>query len=136
MSSLEGRVANIVNERELVITIGESDGVKEGQIFRVLAESPTPITHPETGEALGDMDREKVRVKIVEVSEKFSVCRTYRKRYVGGGGMPDITRLMGSPRREVPETLRVDDKSKLPEIDEEESYVKRGDRVVIVEEDS
>jgi hypothetical protein len=36
----------------------------------------------------------------------------------------------GNPRREVPVTLRADKESLPPPLPEEESYVKKGDRVV------
>jgi hypothetical protein len=129
---LQGKVAQLLNERELVINIGESDGVRAGMKFKILAESPVEIFDPETDELLGTVDREKVRVQAVEVQKEFSICSTYRTLYVGGGpfyyGLPitDPT----APPQEVPETLKAEGSEYLPPLSERESYVKRGDRVI------
>ena len=134
-SILQGRVAGIVNARELTINLGKTDGDEKGMVFKVLAESPLEIIDPETGDQLGEIDREKVRVKTSEVFERFSICRTYRTYTVGS---IDISRSMinalGGQRREVPETLKTEDSALPPPLSEEESYVKRGDRVVLVED--
>jgi len=129
---LEGKVAGIINERELAINIGTVHGVKEGMMFKVLAEKPTEIYDPETQVLLGVIDREKVRVKVNEVHEKFSVCRTYQQTMIGNINIASFL----EPRRSVPETLRADKSAYIPALSEEESYVKKGDRVVeIIEEE-
>ncbi len=130
---IEGKVASVLNERELAINIGVEHGVQEGMKFKVLAEKPTKILDPATGEILGELDREKVRVRILEVREKFSVCKTYRKRYVRGNPLYDMisaTSFMVEAPREIVETLKAEDSSLPPPLSEEESYVKKGDRVI------
>ena len=52
MPMLEGQVAAILNEREMVINIGEDAGVKRDMIFRVLDKN-VPVKDPKTGEVLG-----------------------------------------------------------------------------------
>lgn len=126
---LVGRVAMVLNERELAINIGASDGVEVGMKFKVLADEPTEILDPETDELLGSIDREKVRVQAREVQERFSICRTYIIRRVGGGPFYGLSGLLAPPR-EIPETLKAEDSSLPPPLSEEESYVKKGDRVV------
>jgi len=129
---IEGKVASVLNERELAINIGVEQGVKEGMKFKVLAEKPTEILDPETGEILGELDREKVRVRVLEVREKFSVCRTYKKRYFQGGPLYNMfgAGALAAEPREVVETLKAEDSSLPPPLSEEESYVKKGDRAV------
>jgi len=134
---LHGKVAAILNERELAINIGADDGVEPKMKFKVLAEYPTEVLDPETSERLGVIDREKVRVQATEVRERMSICRTYRTRHIPGGlyyyfRMPNLM----APPREVPETLKADDSSRLPPLPEEESYVKIGDRVVQLAEEA
>lgn len=80
-----GRVASILNAKELVINVGANQGVSPGMKFAVMAESPVSVTDPETGEVLDMIDREKVRVEAVEVREKISICRTYRTREISAG---------------------------------------------------
>jgi hypothetical protein len=101
--------------------------------FKVLADTPTQITDPETEEIIGLIDREKVRVEATEVQDKIAICRTYETVRVGGFGVPDVSRYYDPPRT-VPKTLKASDQSYLPPLPESESYVKRGDRVVEVRE--
>ncbi len=130
---IEGKVASVLNERELAINIGLEHGVQVGMKFQVLAEKPTEILDPATGEMHGMLHREKVRVKILEVREQFSICKTYRKRYVRGNALYDmlsVTSFMVEQSREIVETLKAEDSSLPPPLSEEESYVKKGDRVI------
>ena len=73
---IEGRVARILNERELVINRGTEQGIQDGMKFSILEEA-NDIIDPETSEVLGSLTREKIRVKIVDVQPRFSVGRTY-----------------------------------------------------------
>lgn len=133
---LEGRVAQLLNERELVINIGESDGVRVGMKFKVLSKSPVEIHDPETNTLLGKIDREKVRVKAVDVKEKFSICSTYRTHDVGGGPLYGTDPDLFAPPRTVRETLKAEGSEYLLPLPEKDSYVKRGDRVIeLVDQD-
>ncbi|NTV27992.1 MAG: hypothetical protein HGA93_04865 [Methanothrix sp.] len=126
---IKGKVANIVNERELAINVGSSNGVKVGMKFKVLTDEPTQVIDPDSKEVLGYIDREKVRVQVIEVAERFAVCKTYRMLKTPGGIDLSLGSLILQPSHKQ-ETLRADQKSFLPPLSEEESYVKRGDRVI------
>ena len=130
---LEGRVASILNARELVINIGSKAGVERGQKFAVLAGTPIQVKDPGSGAILDEIDREKIRVEAHEVRAMITICRTYRM--MGGFAlrMPSsrFAELFAPSR---PETLRADDSEKLPPLSEEESYVKINDRVVAVDD--
>ncbi len=135
---LEGRVAAILNSKELVINIGDQHGVRHGMKFAVLAESELEVRDPESGKLLDTIDREKVRVEASEVRKKISICRTYRIKKIPAGplakGALGIISLaeLSRPPREIPETLSIHDSSILPPLPEEESYVKIKDRVIQV----
>lgn len=131
-TEVSGKVAGILNERELTINIGSKDGVIVGMKFKILAESPLEVRDPENDELLGVVDREKVRVKASEVYDRFSVCRTYVTHTTEGFVPLNAARLLLEPPRTVVETLKADDRSFPPPLPEEESYVKRGDRVVSI----
>jgi len=131
---IEGKVAGILNERELTINIGLNNGVIEGMKFSILSMEPIEICDPETHEKLGIVDREKIKVIAAEVKEKFSICKTYRKWTTVGSPFANIAALMVAPRVEH-ETLKVSDSSLPPPLSEEESYVKIGDRVIQVKEE-
>ena len=137
---IEGLVAGILTERELAINIGSEHGVEPGMMFQVMANEPTEIKDPKTGELLGSITREKVRVKATRVDTRFSICRTYRVSTTPGGILGgSAARAFANafePSREIPETLKAEDASFLPDLPEEDSYVKKEDRVVqILEED-
>jgi hypothetical protein len=128
-SALQGRVARILNERELVINIGSDHGVVEGMRFAVLAATPDLVTDPDTGDELGELDPEKVHVEAIEVHPRMTVCSTYRTRWVGSGqGLGNLTEFL-QPRRQVTETLRADEGSRPRVLSPEDAYVKVGDRV-------
>jgi len=132
MTILQGKVAAILNARELAINIGSVAGVTTGTKFKILAETPISIVDPDTQVQLGIVDREKVRVIALEVQEHLTVCRTYRTHRTGGGPL-SASRMfedLSSPPRTTVETLKADSSAFPPPLTEEESFVKRGDRVV------
>lgn len=139
--AIEGKVAAILNERDLIVNKGSSSGVKEGMKFKVIGDE-MPITDPDTGEVLGYLPREKIRVRIVEVHPKFSIGKTYQTYIAYEGlergplGIPLMTSLL-TPRKEVTRvpTLRTDNALRLDPMDEESSFVKIGDPVVEAEDD-
>jgi hypothetical protein len=134
--ALEGRVAQILNVKELVINIGTTHGVSLGMKFAILAETPIEVRDPATLEILDIIDREKVRVVASEVREKISICKTYRVKKISGGPGLDLGFLdLMRPRQEIPETLAAKDYDLPPPLDPEESYVKINDRIIQVIED-
>jgi hypothetical protein len=128
---LMGKVAGIVNERELAINIGSDQGVKREMIFRIMSDSPAEVYDPDTQELLGKFEREKVRVEVVMVHKRFAICRTFRTRTIGGGFDFGLRSMMEPPRK-VLETLKADDSSFIPPLPEEKSYVKKGDCAIQV----
>ena len=73
----EGKVAQIVSEREIAINIGKKDGVVQGMQFSVLAATPQEVTDPDTGELLDTIDRSKIDVEATEVRDKITICSTF-----------------------------------------------------------
>ena len=128
---LHGRVASFLNAREIAINIGSKQGVKEGMLFAVLAKDPIEVKDPVTGELLDQLDREKVRVKVIEVREKIAVCSTYRERSIHDARVLDIDEAF-SPFRFIPEPVKFEDSSLPPPLEQDESFVKVNDRVVQV----
>lgn len=141
--AIEGKVAAILNERDLVVNKGTEAGVKEGMKFKV-TEPKLQVKDPETGESLGTLDREKIRVRIVEVEPKYSIGKTYETYMVNVGGagvgLGFLTRLheLYEPRQDVTKvrTLRIDDSISLAPMNEDESFVRVGDQVVEVEDEN
>lgn len=126
---IEGKVAQVLNEQEVIINRGTKHGVSQGMRFGILADTPLQVKDPDTGEVLGTIDREKVRIEAREVLEKIAICRTF-ETYVVGGALAASTfaNIFGSAK-EFPRTFKVKDPGFIPTLSEEESYVNVGDRV-------
>lgn len=129
---IRGLVAKILDSRSLVINKGSNDGVAKTMVFEVLDKNATKIIDPETKENLGSIDRPKVRVRVVDVSDRLAIAETfetYTYNRGGMGGFPNISRMLAAPDyvKKV-ETLRSEEKE-WDSLPEERSYVKVGDPV-------
>ena len=135
---IRGKVAQVLNNREIAINLGTAKGITIGMYFDVVDVNGQNIKDPDTGEVLGSIERSKVRVKITRVQEKLSVATTYRSENINVGGTgPAIT--IGPFARALmpPEWVTKYETShktgETPEsLDEEDSAVKTGDPVVQV----
>lgn len=133
---IEGRVAQVLNERELIINRGLAHGVSRGMKFEVLASEPLKVVDPEDGTDLGEVDRAKVKVRASSVHDRFAICETYETTTIPGGAMNldfSLARMFEKPRV-VTATLKADDAAFPPPLPETESFVKVGDRVRLIEQ--
>ena len=126
---IEGKVAKILNLRELVINRGSEDGVEVQMRFEVVEESQE-VLDPDTEEVLGEFRRVKVRVKAAEIYPRFSIARTYEtyKEANFAAGLSNITR----PRKIT--KVKTISTSSDAVYEEGKSYVKIGDKIVQVPE--
>jgi hypothetical protein len=133
---IEGRVARILNLRELAINRGALDGVEVGMIFDVLDPKAEGISDPETGELLGSVYRPKVQVKVFAVEDRLALARTFKFTRVnlgGAGALGGLRSVLEPPNWvERHETLKTME-STWQDLDESESIVKTGDPVVEAE---
>jgi hypothetical protein len=128
---IRGKIARVLNTREVAINKGTDNGVEIGMIFKILSTKGSEIKDPDTGESLGSVESVKTTVKVIAVQERIAVASTYRSKRVnvGGRGVP-FTTLFEPPRWETRyETLKIDDAA-IAELDEEDSFVQAGDPVV------
>lgn len=140
MSRIEGKVAAVLNERELVLNIGSEAGVDVGMRFKILYPGGIEIIDPDTDEPLGSVEWPKTEVKVVSVQPHMSVGRTFRTITVAAKGQRGLASfaalsMLGGdyePEKEVVETLRSSDGFAAKEIDPAESVVQRGDPAVQV----
>src|SRR5688572_24099050 len=104
---LRGKVAQIINERELAINIGAKAGVRPGMRFSVLGP-PADIKDPDTGEILGSEPRTKVRVEAFQIRDRFTVCQTYETQggLLGNYGLMFGKGIFSGLGSAQPETLR------------------------------
>ncbi len=73
--TIEGRIADIVDDYTVVVNLGSTDGVKRTHRYGIFSESD-PIEDPETGEKLGRIEYKKAEVKPVKIHDEYSVMET------------------------------------------------------------
>ena len=86
---IRGKVARILNSREIAINVGSDDGVSTGMYFDVMDRNHEDIKDPDTQEVLGSIQRPKIRVRTTVVQEKLSVASTYKTKQVNVGWSGD-----------------------------------------------
>ena len=137
---IRGKVARILNSREVALNIGSDVGVAVGMVFDILSDKPEDVVDPDTMEILGHINRPKVRVKVSHVEPRLAVAATFKKTTINVGGTGALashalSRALSPPKWvDRPETLKTTE-STWEDLDESESYVKTGDVVVRVLED-
>ena len=132
--TIRGKVARILNSRELVIKLGTEQGIELGMLFDVLDPKGEDIKDPDTGDILGSVERPKVRVKVNKLQDRICVASTYKKTDVNVGGsgvgIGGFANYLMPPKWITKyETLKTEEKT-WEDLSEEESYVKIGDPVI------
>jgi hypothetical protein len=134
---IRGKVARILNAREVAFNIGANAGVGVGMRFDVLDPMGEDIRDPDTDEILGSLERPKIRLEVTHVAERLSIARTYKAKRVNRGGegsfaIGGLGKLFAPPDWvTIPETL-LSSESNWEDLEESESIVKTGDPVVQV----
>ena len=137
-NAVEGKVAKILNGRELAINRGSDDGVLQGMKFEVI-DDLDEILDPDTKDSLGTFKRVKIRVKAVEVYQRFSITRTYETYQVTEPSPFDIDTIptVASIFSRTVTKVRTISSSKTDYRDYEEGrgHVQVGDKVAQIQED-
>ena len=74
--AIAGKVAKILNTRELVLNKGTNDGVEIGMRFEV-QDLGVDVIDPDSEDILGRLARPKLRLEIVHIEPRFSVGKTF-----------------------------------------------------------
>lgn len=133
--AIQGKVAAILNERDLVINRGENDGVSEGMLFQV-TQPDVPIRDPDSGLELGVLVRDKIKVRVVELHPHFSVAKTYEtySARVPSEVQQALSRFSGRTVTRVRKILTESSEQEGDTIGREGSTVYVGDPVVQITE--
>lgn len=129
---IRGKVAEVVSDRELILNRGSEHGVEAGMFFSILNPNTIGITDPDSGEPLGGIRTVKIVVRAVEVAQKITLARTFRKRTVNVGGsgssaLSSMADFLNPPKYvEQVEKLTID-KNAPRKIRPGDSLVDRGD---------
>ena len=73
--ALEGKVAKVLGNNEIVLNKGRNDGVRTGMLFDVFAPDGEEVWDPDTGETLGTVEDIKARAEVTEVKDRLAVAR-------------------------------------------------------------
>lgn len=73
--AVEGKVAKILANNEIVINRGRAQGVRAGMLFEVFTPEGEEVWDPDTGETLGTVEDVKARAEVTEVKDRLAVAR-------------------------------------------------------------
>jgi len=121
--TLEGKVAEVLDNYKLVANIGESDGVEKGMKFEIY-EQVGGFTDPDTHEELGSRTIIKAEVKAVEVYKKMAVLKSAETFKVN---LPRLDFLSSKTK-----TKKLPTKSS---VEDDETIIERGDLIRQISEE-
>jgi len=90
--AIEGKVAKILDEYDLIINKGSADGVADGMRFVVFTEVDD-VADPDTGESLGKWELIKGRLAAAHVQKHMTVCSAEAKGEETAQGDPSTHTL-------------------------------------------
>jgi hypothetical protein len=90
-----GKTANIINKDRLAISVGEQDGVEVGDT--VVVRHSVEITDPDSYAVLGVHHETRLRLRVVDVSEKFAIA-TVTDPTPAVGGISALSAALDSTR--------------------------------------
>ena len=73
--TVEGKIAKVLGNNEVVLNRGREHGVRPGMMFEIFAPEGDEVWDPDTGETLGTVEDVKAKAEVTEVKEKLSVAR-------------------------------------------------------------
>jgi hypothetical protein len=72
---VEGKVAKVLGNNEIVINRGRGEGVRRGMLFEIFAPEGEEVWDPDTGETLGTVEDVKAKAEVTEVKDRLAVAR-------------------------------------------------------------
>ena len=124
---LRAKVAKVLNSTDLALNRGAEHGVEVGMRFAILSDRGADITDPDTQEVLDSVEIAKTLVKIISVTPRLAVGRTFRSKGASGGIVAALSFMNTGERAE---TLRTDERRVQQDLDPKDSFIKAGDEAV------
>ena len=87
MNKIKGKIAELLDERRIVINKGSQDGVSLGMYFQIFSPETTTVKDPDSGIQLGSAMIPIMQVQVVHVDTKLCVAATFRYRTINEGGL-------------------------------------------------
>ena len=76
MEPIRGKVAQILDPRQVVLNVGSSDQVAVGMSFKIINPKGEQIRDPESNQILGSVESTRAFVRVIEVQDRLSVATT------------------------------------------------------------
>jgi len=76
--SIQGKIAQVIDETRFILNIGSRDGVQLNQMF-LIYQAGEEVFDPDTNESLGRFEIPKGKIVIENVQEKLAFARTQFK---------------------------------------------------------
>ncbi len=73
--AIDGKVAKILGNSEIVLNRGRNGGVQTGMLFEVFSPEGEEVWDPDTGETLGTVEDVKAVAEVTEVKDRLAVAR-------------------------------------------------------------
>lgn len=96
MAPIEGKIARILDEYNVVINVGRNQGVQEGMPFVIFTTGGDEVKDPDTGEGLGKLETIKGYVSAAHVQDKISICTVQPLIKGGEEGGTKVQTLSGA----------------------------------------
>ena len=97
--AVEGKVAKVLGNSEIVLNRGSADGVRAGMVFEVFAPDGEEVWDPDTGETLGTVEDIKAQAEVTEVKERLAVARLKQSASQSPLGAVDIGEMQQNLQR-------------------------------------
>ncbi len=90
--AVEGKVAKVLNNNEIVINRGRIDSVRQGMLFEVFSPDGEEVWDPDTGETLGTVEDVKAKAEVTEVKDRLAIARLQASQQMplGAAGMGEM----------------------------------------------
>ena len=99
MEPIRGKVAQILDSRQVVLNVGSEDRVSEGMMFKIVNPKGEQIRDPDSNQVLGSVESLIAFVRVIKVQEKLSVATTSAANpAVSPGTLGPFARVLMPPR--------------------------------------
>ncbi len=99
MEPIRGKVAQILDSRQVVLNVGSADHVSEGMMFKIIDPKGEQIRDPDSNQVLGSVESTRAFVRVIQVQDKLSVATTSAANpVVTPASLGPIARVLMPPR--------------------------------------
>lgn len=91
--SIYGKIVKIISDTQIIINIGEKDGVKEGMVF-IIYDEGEEVKDPLTGESLGKLEIRKGKLTVKQTMPKMSLLETGEKLVKKESALSEATKSL------------------------------------------